>query len=264
MNVLHQLKGWYSFEETAAILSQALGEAVTDRDVIQLAAEGKLKCCWHLNGEHFARRANAFCDYPRNQMFPMFSELFYDDDGISWGQSLSGICSLPVDWCPQWGWWILTFIGLGGESSSMCGALVIDEDGVTWELYDEPSNGASGFFHFPKRHEIVFLRKDIDAFLYAARLNAETAKYAVGIPECTAETFIKTWQERAREVADMFFDRDTNANPPVRDSLQGYAERVMKKMGELSIHGPRGPITNVNTVLRDALQGANWWANKRK
>ncbi|MBA5686976.1 hypothetical protein [Rugamonas apoptosis] len=183
MSKLHQLKSWYSFEETAARLSQTLGEVVTDKDVIQLAAEGKLKCGWLLNGAHFARRATAYCAYPRNPRFLIYSEPVYDANGESWGESLAGIYSLPVDWCPSWGWWILTFIGLGGEGGDMCGPLVIDEEGVTWELYDEASKGISDFFHFPKRHEVVFRREDIEAFEETIRDATSSKQTVIPLPD---------------------------------------------------------------------------------
>ena len=43
-----------------------------------------------------------------------------------------------------------------------------------------------------------------------------------------------------------------------------YSKRVMEKMQELGIHGVRGLIDNPNYVMREALQGKKWWANKSK
>jgi hypothetical protein len=77
-------------------------------------------------------------------------------------------------------------------------------------------------------------------------------------------TGVKTWKEYAREIADTFFDHDTNANPSVRDSLAGYADRVMAEMQKRKIHSPRGAITNASTISREALQGLKWWAKKQK
>ncbi|CAJ4043437.1 Uncharacterised protein [Burkholderia pseudomallei] len=71
-----------------------------------------------------------------------------------------------------------------------------------------------------------------------------------------------SWQVIARQIADECFDRDT-ANS-CRDSLRGYAKRVMEKMQKLQIHGPRGRIDNPNTIQREALQGSKWWATKKK
>lgn len=82
------------------------------------------------------------------------------------------------------------------------------------------------------------------------------------------------WMAQARVIADECFDHDTNANPTVRDSLArknsagqitgGYCFRVMGIMQERGIKGPRGIITNPGTVMREALQGEKWWANKPK
>lgn len=72
----------------------------------------------------------------------------------------------------------------------------------------------------------------------------------------------KIWQEEARRIADELFDRDTSCN--CRDSLKGYSSRVMDAMKKQEIHGPRGLITNPNTIQREALQGENWWALKSK
>ncbi|MDP1633156.1 MAG: hypothetical protein Q8L69_00570 [Gallionellaceae bacterium] len=82
------------------------------------------------------------------------------------------------------------------------------------------------------------------------------------------------WKVQARVIADECFDHDTNATPTVRDSLAtkntvghitgGYCFRVMVLMQERGIKGPRGIITNPATIMRDALQGKKWWANKTK
>nr|WP_057924379.1 hypothetical protein [Burkholderia ambifaria] len=71
-----------------------------------------------------------------------------------------------------------------------------------------------------------------------------------------------SWQERARIIADELFDRDT-ANK-CRDSLKGYAKRVMEEMQIRQFHGPRGRIDNPNTIQREALQGDKWWVSKGK
>lgn len=70
------------------------------------------------------------------------------------------------------------------------------------------------------------------------------------------------WHSKARKIADECFDDDTKAN--VRDSLKGYAKRVMEIMQERELHGPRGQIDNPNTIQRDALQSNKWWKNKPK
>ncbi len=81
----------------------------------------------------------------------------------------------------------------------------------------------------------------------------------------------KDWGDHAREIADELFDHDTKLN--TRDCLVrrknnkiigGYALRVMDKMQERNIHGPRGRIDNPATILREALQGDLWWKNKPK
>lgn len=70
------------------------------------------------------------------------------------------------------------------------------------------------------------------------------------------------WKAQAREIADECFDHDTEMN--CRDSLKNYANRVMGLMRERGIKGPRGIIDNPNTIMREALQGKKWWANKSK
>ena len=70
------------------------------------------------------------------------------------------------------------------------------------------------------------------------------------------------WKETARLIADKFFDHDTKLH--TRDTLSGYAVRVMDEMQERKIHGPRGLIDNPNTIQRDALQGVAWWRHKKK
>lgn len=70
------------------------------------------------------------------------------------------------------------------------------------------------------------------------------------------------WKKSARAIADECFDNDTANN--CRDRLAGYSRRVMDEMQERKIHGPRGLIDNPNTIQREALQGAKWWAKKTK
>lgn len=43
-----------------------------------------------------------------------------------------------------------------------------------------------------------------------------------------------------------------------------YCFRVMALMRERGIKGQRGIITNPATIMREALQGKKWWANKKK
>lgn len=85
----------------------------------------------------------------------------------------------------------------------------------------------------------------------------------VGFNPVTSQS-CNDWKAQARAIADEFFDHDTNAKPSVRDSLDGYSSRVMDAMQKRNITGPRGIITNHNTVKREALQGKLWWANKPK
>ena len=76
------------------------------------------------------------------------------------------------------------------------------------------------------------------------------------------------WRAEARIIADELFNLDTKNG--VRDALVtnngsgGYAYRVMVKMQERNIHGPRGRIDNSNTISREALQGDMWWRRKHK
>lgn len=77
-----------------------------------------------------------------------------------------------------------------------------------------------------------------------------------------SERPVTDWKVAARKIADECFDSDTKSG--CRDSLAGYSRRVMDKMQQRKIHGPRGLIDNANTIQREALQGARWWANKPK
>ena len=76
---------------------------------------------------------------------------------------------------------------------------------------------------------------------------------------------------KARAIADELFGHDTKGK--CRDSLLkkkngrivgGYSFRVMELMQERGIKGVRGIIDNPATIMREALQGDKWWANKSK
>lgn len=84
---------------------------------------------------------------------------------------------------------------------------------------------------------------------------AEQAVSGAGVGEAGAG-----WHEQARTIADELFNRDTSNG--CRDSLEGYSKRVCAEMQTRGIHGPRGAITNHNTIKRDALQGALWKQKK--
>jgi hypothetical protein len=161
---LFKLKSWYTLEEAAARLSLTLSEPISEGDVIQLATEGHIKACWFLNGDHFGWKVTLFCNYPREDYPSIYSERDYDNDGHACGLSLSGPYLLPMEVCPSWGWWLLTFVGKGGESSDWCGAVVAGEDGAFWRLYEMGCPDSLEFFHFPKKSEVVILSKDIEEF----------------------------------------------------------------------------------------------------
>ncbi len=67
------------------------------------------------------------------------------------------------------------------------------------------------------------------------------------------------WEDWARHYAQELYEREPNY------SLNAYAQYAVEEMAKSSIKGPRGRvITNVNTVIRDALSGAKWWAHKKR
>ena len=70
----------------------------------------------------------------------------------------------------------------------------------------------------------------------------------------------KPWQEVARDLADIEYAKDT-ANG-VRDRVQGYASRIIPELQKRVTHWPRSPINNPKTIVRDALQGPQWWKKK--
>ncbi len=81
-------------------------------------------------------------------------------------------------------------------------------------------------------------------------------------PKVEAVTTSADWCIQARAIADECFNHDTSMN--CRDSLKNYSVRVMDIMQARQIKGPRGIIDNAATVMREALQGKQWWANKNK
>lgn len=98
--------------------------------------------------------------------------------------------------------------------------------------------------------ELRFKREDIEA-MAAPSASKRAATGATG-----------NWQDDARAIADECFDADTKGN--CRDSMAGYARRVMDIMQQRNIHGPRGLIDNSKTIEREALQGSKWWQHKKK
>ncbi len=128
-------------------------------------------------------------------------------------------------------------------------------------------NGDYGLALMAVEHDRIIDRVELEALIHTwkmpmpIRLKNEAPPAPEQAKSATKEVSAVTWQEEARKIADKFFDRDT-ANK-CRDSLAGYASRVMDEMQKLKIHGPRGRIDNPGTVQRDALQGAKWWATKK-
>lgn len=118
--------------------------------------------------------------------------------------------------------------------------------------------------------------KDAVVFITSKKLKVNWLDYAIRVGLLAIEPYKETkqklaktspnvegtWQDEARKIADEFFDADTRIN--CRRTLLAYAELVMNRMQEREIHGPRGRITNSNTVMREALSGDKWWRKKSK
>jgi len=117
-------------------------------------------------------------------------------------------------------------------------------------------------------NELLVSKSDLRAWVakYAPNLRTRLLGFDVATVPKRAESATSEanndWKEKARAIADELFDIDTKNN--CRDSLKGYSSRVMDKMQERNIHGPRGRIDNHGTISREALQGKKWWANKSK
>ena len=73
-----------------------------------------------------------------------------------------------------------------------------------------------------------------------------------------AHPTVDDWREQARTITDELDSADLKVG--AYDSVTNIADRVAKRMRELGINGPRGPLSG-RTVLREALQGGKW---KRK
>ncbi len=97
---------------------------------------------------------------------------------------------------------------------------------------------------------VYFVDPVTPADVPAAKVKADTSPSGEG------------WEVQARAIADECFDIDTKGR--CRDSLKGYSKRVMELMQERGVKGARGIIDNPATIMREALQGKKWWANKSK
>lgn len=102
--------------------------------------------------------------------------------------------------------------------------------------------------------EIRFKRENLEELASQSMSKSPSSQTAAGV---TGD-----WKDAARAIADECFDADTRNN--CRDSMAGYARRVMGILQEREIHGPRGLIDNPKTIERDALQGDKWWQHKKK
>lgn len=163
MSILDKLKSWYTLEEAAARLTRTIGQEISERDLIQLAAEGHLMVSWYLKGAHGAAQVAVFCPFPRIEENLLQTEALKGPDGLTWLSYLNGPFKLPVDVYPSWGDWLLTFIGKGGESAMLWDPIIIDpDDGSYWAFF--VANTTSDFHHFPTKEEITVGREDIEAF----------------------------------------------------------------------------------------------------
>lgn len=165
-------------------------------------------------------------------------------------------------------------------------AVISNHWAIAWQGSTEPPNG--------NKPEPPLTKVEADA-LATQTLNA-VKRYAAFLPEREAAILLRDcetalddtpaaakgkagtttpgddWTDEARVIAEECFEADTKAG--VRDSLAtknsvghitgGYCFRVMGIMQERGIKGPRGIIGNPATIMREALQGKKWWANKQK
>lgn len=161
MSILDRLKSWYTLSEAADRLSRNLEQKVTEHDVIQLAGEGHLVVCWYLIGNQKAFPATISCEYPLGEEPYLDALPIVDEEGNSWKTYISGPFKLPVDLYPPWGWYLLQFIGKGGESGTLWDPILINaSDGNYWAI--DERNG--DFDNFPQRDELVIQREELDAF----------------------------------------------------------------------------------------------------
>lgn len=251
MRKLYKFKRWYSIDEAAARLSMTLSETVTADDIIQLAAEGHIKSHWFLNGDYFARPAILYCSYePGETRGTVLSYPIEDEFTIQ----LSGICWLPVELCTSWGWWLLTFIGKGGESGSFCGAIVIDESGCTWELI-EPKTG--DFFHFPRRDEIVLTAESIEEF----EQNAASVQTTQIGPAADTGLGAKERESLLKQIGALAALLSTYSNAykrggrPNASQIASAVGTLVEQMPDANLHGLgqsniRGNITEGLSLLR--------------
>lgn len=108
--------------------------------------------------------------------------------------------------------------------------------------------------------DLVIMGRDLEAFAGTLATAATPGAKVEAATDTTTPG--DDWTEKARSIADECFDKDTSLN--CRNSLKGYSKRVMELMQERGIKGSRGIIDNANYVMRAALQGKKWWANKSK
>lgn len=166
MSILDRLKSWYTLSEAADRLSRNLGQKITEHDVVQLAGEGHIVVCWYLTGEQRAFPATVSCDYPQGgeTFLRVLPEV--DANGASWRQSIFGPFRLPIDFYPPWGWFLLKFIGKGGDSGTGWDPILIDPtDGRYWGI--DELNG--DFDKFPEQNELVIQREELEAFEHACQ-----------------------------------------------------------------------------------------------
>ncbi|AMP36821.1 hypothetical protein [Ralstonia solanacearum] len=143
MRKLYQLKKWYTVGEAAKRLTLTLDERVDSTDVFRLMADGELSVFWYVRGRDGVEVAPANWyvtedDLDEDEEYPEVPTAYLSVSRQSEKVSfLDGVYRVETEVCRGSLDWVISLAtGQGGNIASLCGTLLIDEQGRMWELLE--------------------------------------------------------------------------------------------------------------------------------
>ncbi|WP_247304809.1 hypothetical protein [Ralstonia pseudosolanacearum] len=283
MRKLYQLRKWYTIEEVANRLTLKLDEPVSRTDVLRLMADGELGVFWYVRDRDAVEVAPANWyltddDFADDEEYP---EVPIASLGINRQSErvnfLDGVYRIETEVCRGSAHWVVSLgTGQRGNTGSLFGTLLIDEEGRMWELlerlderrlrelpqdlpYDDVSNFKMSSDR-PKIEEIIVTKQELERFEAQFLIEPEHSAAVAGFqggqrshriwPWGNHETKLLRALAEAGEQWWSTYDHDDKTTAPTNEDVSkwlrqrhGIAARVAEVMAQIlrADDIPQGP-----------------------
>jgi hypothetical protein len=183
MNLLYNLKDWFSLPDAAKRISLGIDEQVSQDDLIQLILEGHLPLSWYIR-HHRAKRVAPFTSLFGEGFPPYLDEIYsckavgnrglrsvewqhYPIDDYDVIHHLDGPYRLELELCEALKDWVHSMLtNTHGKLITIMGFYVSDQENTIWQImeYSPRESRCYASVKFPSLSELIIQREDIEAF----------------------------------------------------------------------------------------------------